>query len=326
MDRWRKRTTPEPPPVPPPATTRGIVQVCHPEWRGVRESTHAFGDPVVEQPDLATLASSLPQWREADITTIVIQGWPPGAEALARAAQPLDIRVLTVFHSAPTQHGVDAGEAEAVEAMLRLHDEGLVDRVATVKAGVRSSFAALGHDVVHLENRVPDVGDTSDHRTPRTGLHAGIFLHPMWRKNVTTQVLAAVELGATPHVMADPGVGYLANAGMVVHDELRRDEFLEVLATMHIALNVTLSECHPMLPMESYRLGVPCLLSRTSNLFFDDPELYDAATVGEADDPSAIAATARIILDDPDRLVVRANEALDRLDERARATWDAFVS
>jgi hypothetical protein len=290
----------------------------------VRSSALAFGDPVIESTDLAQLVELIDDIAAAGTSTIVIQGWPPGAAAFAEAASLEGIDVLTVFHSSPAQHGVDGGEAEAVAEMFELATSGVTRGVATVKAGTAEAYRAVGFDVTHLPNRVPELNEVEP-ATVSDGTNVGIFLHPMWRKNVTTQILAAHQLGWTPFVMGDPNVPYLSRNDLTILGELPRSEFLAIQAAMDITLNVTFSECHPMMPMESYRLGVPCLISRTSDLFTDDPELYEMTSVDRSDDPDAMAKAAILLLDRRDEAVARANEALDRLDARAASIWLAFT-
>jgi hypothetical protein len=320
--RTRDLVEVEPPPIP---HSDGILQICHPDWRGVRSSAAAFRDPVMCSDDLATLASRVAEIAGAGADTVVIQGWPPGAATFARAASAHGLVVHAVSHSAPTQHGVDAGEVEAFTEMLHLKSEGVIMHVGVVKAGVREAFATLGHDLHHVPNRVPDVG-RRQRRDPIGGdTNAGVFLHPMWRKNVTTQLLAIRQCGWTAHVMTDPAIPYLDSGDIVIHGELARDRFLDVVEAMTIMFNVTLSECHPMMPMESYRLGVPCLVSRTSDLFTEDAELYALTTVDRADDPGAIASAATHLLDRSGHAVELANRALDTIDARGEARWLEFT-
>jgi len=307
-----------------PQIDHGVLQVCHPDWRGVRSAALAFGDPVLESADLSQLVELVGDIAAAGASTIVIQGWPPGASPFAEAASRAGIDVLTVFHSSPAQHGVDGGEAEAVAEMFQLQTSGVTRGVATVKAGTAEAYRAVGFDVTHLPNRVPEVDDVEP-AVVSEGTNVGIFLHPMWRKNVTTQILAAHQLGWTPFVMDDPKVPYLSRTDLTILGELPRSEFLAIQAAMDITLNVTFSECHPMMPMESYRLGVPCLMSRTSDLFADDPELYEMTSIDRSDDPGAIARAANSLLDRSDEAVARANTALDRLDERAASIWLSFT-
>lgn len=307
-----------------PAIPDGVLQVCHADWRGVRTSAYAFRDPVIESSDLKRLSTHAEDLIDAGVSTVVIQGWPPNAPQFALAMASLDVRVLTVFHSSPAQHGVDPGEAEAVRDMLILHKDGIVDRIATVKAGVADAFSALGHDIVHVGNRIPIV-EPVEPATVAEGTNVGIFLYPMWRKNVTTQILAAHKLGWRPFVMDKPDVGYISRNDLTICGELPRNEFLPIQAAMDITLNVTLSECHPMQPMESYLLGVPCLMSRTSDLFADDPELWDLTTVDQADNPDAIATGAERLLGHTDEAVERATAALRRMDAVSKAQWLSFT-
>lgn len=307
-----------------PAVPDGVLQVCHPQWRGVRSSAIAFGDPVLEAQNLRTLVDHIPDIVAAGTSTLVIQGWPPNAAGLCSAASEAGLRVLTVFHSSPAQHGVDGGEAEAVGEMLELHSAGIVDAVATVKAGVAKSMRSLGYKITHIGNRVPQLGEIE--KTPvADGTNVGVLLYPMWRKNVTTQILAARLLGWRPFVMEDPKVPYLSPNDLTICGELPREEFLAIQAAMDISLNVTLSECHPMIPMESYRLGVPCLMSRTSDLFIEDPDLYELSTVDRADSPDAIAQAAERLLANSDEAVTMANASLDTLDHRSAELWRKFT-
>ncbi|MFV1963657.1 MAG: hypothetical protein ACC658_17760, partial [Acidimicrobiia bacterium] len=82
---------------------------------------------------------------------------------------------------------------------------------------------------------------------------------------------------------------------------------------------------HPMMPMESYRLGVPCLISGTSDLFIDDPRLSELTSVDEADNPAAIALAASRLLDNKDEAVALANAALDRTDQASAEQWRRFT-
>ena len=49
-----------------PEVPDGVLQVCHPDWRGVRSSAVAFGDPVLEASDFAARNEDSP---------IVCAGW-----------------------------------------------------------------------------------------------------------------------------------------------------------------------------------------------------------------------------------------------------------
>jgi hypothetical protein len=103
-------------------------------------------------------------------------------------------------------------------------------------------------------------------------------------------------------------------------------DFVRLQGSVDLNLYVSLSECHPMSPMESYLAGVPCLISRTSDLFRDDPDLWETVTVSEADDPTAIAASAHRLLDAGVEVVDRARGWIAAADIRAARRWAEFTN
>ena len=81
-----------------------------------------------------------------------------------------------------------------------------------------------------------------------------------------------------------------------------------------------------MIPIESYLLGVPCLISRTSSLFTDDPEFLALTSVVELDDPQRIADGAKALDEARHEAVTRAVASLRRVDAEAAGAWAAFGS
>ena len=110
------------------------------------------------------------------------------------------------------------------------------------------------------------------------------------------------------------------------HGDLAWETFVGLQASMDLNMNVTLSECHPMSPMESYLAGVPCLVSATSALFRGDADLYAITTVPEADNPRSIADAARRLLADRTEAVARAQSWMSVHDGEAGQRFTAFIS
>ena len=302
-----------------------VVQVCHPDWRGIKTAAQAFATPIVESRDFAPHAEALTdEFVERGVSTLVVQAWPPGSAALLEAAARRGIGTRVISHSSMAQHGTDAGEGEAVAEVFALLAHGSVEKVGFVKDGLAESFRSMGYPAVYVPNRIPvlpeytttDLGD---------GIHIGILLDPYWRKNVTTQVGAAAILNATVHVNRLPHVSYLGRLGVIEHGDVPWMEYIGLQASMNLNMNVTLSECHPMAPMESYLSGVPCLVSTTSALFRDDRDLYEMTTVAEADNPRSIAEKASTVLENRAEVTDRAVAWLRKHDQEATERFAAFV-
>jgi len=322
----RREASPAPPLRLPEGVTGPTLAVCHPEWRGVRTAARAFGDPLVESADAGIHARAIiDAARDGGASTLVVHAFPPGADRLLTLAKTAGLHTRAVAHSSPAQHGAEVWEAAAVDRVIALARDGVVDRVGFVKAGVAEVFSGMGIDAVHTPNRAPRF-DPFDPLDLGPGKHIGVFAAPFWRKNVVTQLAAVSLMGeVTAHVLERPVIGYLDALDIVEHGEVPWPDFVRLQGSVDLNLYVSLSECHPMSPMESYLAGVPCLISRTSDLFRDDPDLWKTVTVSEADDPTAIAASARRLLDAGTDVVDRAREWITAADAHAARRWAEFT-
>ena len=310
-----------------PTDDPGVVIVCHPDWRGVRTAALSFREPTVECDDLDRWGNEIISGlRSNAVRTVVVHGFPPGSAAFVRAAHTAGMGTRVVLHSSMAQHGAEAGEAAVADEVLALVRSSALDRVGFVKAGIAESFTALGYPASYVPNRAPDLPD-HERRDVGPGLNVGIFAEPFWRKNVVTQLGAVALLDdATAHVIRRPDVEYLDHLRLVDHGEVPWDEFISLQASMDINLYVTLSECHPLSPIESYMTGVPALLSRTSDVFRSDERLWDLTSVEIPDDPSEIAAALRRLIEHADEARERAGRWIARADASAAERWREFVS
>ena len=302
-----------------------VFSVCHPDWRGVRAATLAFGTAMIETDDLETDAMSILQSaREANLETVIIQGWPSGAGAFARHAAASDIKVKVVVHSSMAQHTAEQGEAAAIDEVVGLAREGVINEVGFVKIGVSQVFSKAGIPSKYVPNRVPQV-EVADRVELGPGFHVGVFAEPIWRKNLGTQLGAVSIMDGVAHVLSTP-VGVPAIGPMREHGVTGPRQFLRLLAATQLNLNVTLSECYPMTPMESYVLGVPCLISRTSDVFRSDPDLWELTSIDELDNPESIAAAAKRLMDHRDEALARAENWLTAADTIAAESWAEFTA
>lgn len=305
-----------------------VAVVCHPAWRGVRTAAHSSRAPVIETTDVGAGGEHLVRrLRDAGVEVLVVHGFPPGSDELIRRAAAAGLATRCILHSSMAQHGAEAGEAEVVDRVLALAAEGPLGRVGFVKEGLAEAFAALGHQVAYVPNRVPVLPRLDKLDLGGDALNVGVFAEPFWRKNVVTQLGAVALLDrARAHVLVLPEVGYLGALQVVEHGLLPWEEFLALQGSVDLNLYVTLSECQPQTPLESYAAGIPCLFSRTSALFRDDPELWELSTVDEDDNPRAIAGGAKRLLAATDTAVARAQAWMKLWDGRAVERWQEFVA
>ena len=304
-----------------------VVGVCHPDWRGVRTAAYTFGVPVVEAADVAAPASGLVEvMAEAGVEVLVVQGFPPGTPVLLAEAHRRGLATRCVHYSSTAQHGAGPSEWAIADDLVNLARRGILGGLGFAKEGMAEAFEALGHPAAFVPVRIPALPGVRPVKLERGQTHVGVFAEAFWRKNLVTQLTAtALVENAVAHVLELPPIGYLDGLAVVEHGVVPYEAFLPLLAGVDINLYVTLSECLPLTPLESYLVGVPCLASRTSVLFRDDPELWDLSTVDELDNPRAVAAAAARLLAHREQAVLRAGLWMERWDGYAAGLWNDFV-
>ena len=91
--------------------------------------------------------------------------------------------------------------------------------------------------------------------------------------------------------------------GVVSETALPHDELMACLPKMNCNLYVTMSECSPVLPLESLSVGVPCLVSATSHPFRESEFLVESLVVPRVDDVWEIARHIRRAIECRDAIV-----------------------
>ncbi|MEM6943717.1 MAG: hypothetical protein AAF565_08215 [Pseudomonadota bacterium] len=320
------------------------VALYVPRWRGVAFSTLTLFEqclPVpagreehpeeIGQEDVQDYARIL---AETGARHFVISGGDLFNLKLVDAVQALipDARFDLLWHSNFLQMG-EEHDWNLLRHWLHALRDGQVTRVGVVKAGLEQWFAGLGIEAVHVPNIVPienlnvDPAQTAASRTPITELNAdpsteteghapslGLWLSGSspYRKTPLA-ALAAIPLipGARLRAAGLDEVArhYATEARLpferIWPEPLPRSVLHRQMRETTLTLYVTLSECAPMLPLESFALGVPCIIGPASDLFRDDEVLREALVVTRPLSPAAIAERAQDV-------IARRSEVLER--------------
>ena len=104
-----------------------------------------------------------------------------------------------------------------------------------------------------------------------------------------------------------------------------QNEMPKYLSQMHLNLYVTLSECCPMLPLESLAEGVPCLIGPNSHLFEDSPYLLDRLVVRYPDRNEVIAHYIRQALAERDDIVAAYSRWAPKYSARSQESVAEFL-
>jgi hypothetical protein len=311
------------------------VGLVHPDWRGVRAATEqhlSYVLAVPEQPpedDVAELAERI---AATGVPAVVSAGLPPGHRALVRALHDRGVRCLVTWHATLLQHGEPVNR-DALEHNVALAREGVIERIGFVKAGMASAFARRGIAAATVLNhlrRPPRPAPAADGTLRSAGLWS---VAPVWRKPPYAMLAACAELDPVPVVHAsgqDPALVALAamlgvplevSAGPVAAEQMPT-----ALAACDVNLYVTLSECAPMLALESLAAGRPCLIGPVTHYFDEDAYLEERLVVERPDRHERIAAAMRRVAAEHDDLMRHVREQWwPSYQARARRSVAAFV-
>jgi glycosyltransferase involved in cell wall biosynthesis len=305
-----------------------VVAVVPPNWLGVTTSTRN-GFPNVlfcsdQQPEPGKVAEEI---LRRGFSTVVFSDVPGVFPQVARAlrARSASVRLLVHYHGSLVQN-VPPEIRQRFRAVLDLARGGMVEKVGCAKAGMADVLQRMGVRACYLPYRVERPGQVT-HRAAGSPRKVGVFVREILLKNVYTQSAAACLLrDVEVHVNDPPDLSCVPSGPKVVaHGKLPYEEFLHLLGQMDLNLYASLSECYPMVVVESLIRGVPCLTSHTHEIFAHDRELGELLIVPAHDNPVAIAEQAERVLADREAIGRRCEAYALELNRCAEALLNEFV-
>ncbi len=286
---------------------RKPVALYVPRWTGVATSTRHLFDQALPVPENATIH---PQDLTADdidryarvllasgATHFVVSGGDTFFLDLIRQVHKYErgARFDLLWHSNFLQMG-EPHDWSLLVPWLRAAEDGLVRRIGVVKEGLDAFFRSMGLDCVFVPNVLR--GDPDEITLSPNEDSVGLWLSgsSSYRKVPYASIMAVKAVEG----MALKGSGLDERARTIVatlrvpfkrlwSHVLPQSQLRHEMRSTAVTLYVTLSECSPMLPLESFQEGVPCLVGPSSHLFRDDPVLSEALIVKDPLSPGLIA-------------------------------------
>lgn len=312
------------------------IALAHPEWLGIRSSATQMFDNLACISDVLTpsMAQKLAALLiEKKPSAVVFHGFPYTyqhlVEALHREAR--NIPLYAVWHGTFMQASEDYAW-RSLRLVCSLQRQGKIRRIGCVKRGQEEILRGNGVDAGFLLNsyrQVPMKASVVEDRS----IKLGIWSISELKHKPPYEMLAAASLIDGAKV-----VGSMASSRMlefceefgIEHEFLGKmvaqPDMPRHLATCHLNLYVTLNECAPMLPLESFAVGVPCIIGPNTPYFTDDAYLREKLVVRVPDDASEIAARIRGALVARDEIITAYREYALRHNEVSAHTIREFLS
>jgi hypothetical protein len=312
------------------------IALVVPKWYGITSATSHLFPVVLPIPSRLTAraAARVARLLIASETPRVVYGaFAPGmlalVEQLAHACPRIEQYALC--HSSLMQQG-ERTSWLSLKMLMELARAGTIRRIGFVKAGMAELLQAIGVPASFVGNAIHAI--PAGPSTPRPGgPHLGIWAvnASVWRKLPFAMLAAARTIPGAQVTIggANARVREFAKTFGIVAEIHERpfppSEMPERLGAMHVNLYVTLSECAPMVPLESLAVGVPCLFGPNSHLLEDHRYLHDRLVVPYPDRHEVIARYIRRALEERETIISEYRAYLPRYLERSRRSVAEFL-
>lgn len=276
---------------------KDYIALVNPYWMGVRNATEELFDNVVHctelyrKKDINAIGKKIV---DLNIKEVIFSGFCIGWKELCIYLRKHNVVLKTFFHGSHSQVTEPYGWTRNME-IFELHKKGIIDKMATCKESLVDFYKNQGCDMTLLKNRVsfkPKI-TKGNNKIKRIGIYAAKSAD--FRKNIFDQI-AAISLLNDKDIVIDmvPTMNqvlvFCELLGLKIEGSdksLKRDELLKRMSKNDINLYVTFSECAPMLPIESFSSGVPCLTGNNHHYFKNTP-LEDYLVVSNEASPIEI--------------------------------------
>lgn len=312
-----------------------ILAVCHPHWQGVYSASKGQASNLLLLPETSIegINSILIDITNFHPKYIILNGFWEGYDLFVRIVKHYlpDSLIYYVHHGSFYQMLEDKKLPNTLSTVFDLHRKGKIDRIGFVKQGMDSAFQKFGIDSHLVLNRVYQNRAKYYHSWAHP-INAFIPASDHLRKNLHTQIIAALMIQEIDeiHTIGPVNMEYLkkSNANLkriFVHNSLSHDQVLDIIDQSTFTIYVTISECAPMVLLESFAAGVPCISGATHGILSDNKFLTEMLVVNEEDSPHAIVDSIMMVKEHYEQIkeeIIKFNEIYD---QKAKTSYTSFL-
>ena len=298
----------------------------NPEWTGVSNATiELFENSIpcgelINRKEINAIKNAIVN---SNIKEVILSGFCIGWYKLAILLHDEGVIVKTYFHGSHTQY-LDKYGWKRNEEIYILNKKGIVKEMAFCKESIINFYKDKGCNVTFLRNLV-----NIDYKLKKTGkkndeFRVGVYaVKPtVFNKNVFTDLASIyfikqklkdkkVVVDVVPNSDSVKVFCHFLGIELIGVDKgVPRKELLKRMSECDITLYVTFSECAPMLPLESFYVGTPCITGNNHH-YFKGTELEDYLVVTNEDDATMIADKALLCINNREKVLSLYNKFND---------------
>ena len=226
-----------------------------------------------------------------------------------------NIKIKTFWHGSHSQI-LDTYGWERNMEIIDLHRKGYIDVAAICKESLKDFYENEKIKTKFITNKVEvDKNLKIETKGNQDKLKIGIYAAKCedWRKNMFAS-MAAVSLIPNASIDMVPLTEKAEEFAKLLkvditglNKNLKREELIKRMAQNDVNLYVTFSECSPMLPLESFETGVPCITGN-NNHYFKDGILHEYTVVNNEESPEKIKEKILLSIKNKDKIIQEYNK------------------
>jgi glycosyltransferase involved in cell wall biosynthesis len=215
--------------------------------------------------------------------------------------------------------------------IMDLYNEGLVDAFGFVRSTMYEFYTKVGFKSYYLQNNVikDNKGKTANNKNKKVTI--GIYnADSRELKNIYTSLSAIRMVDNSKADIVPINDGATQFAKMIgldfdsINDYIPNEELLKRIQKNDINIYPTYTENSPMFPLESFEMGVPCLLGN-NNDYFVDTELGSYIILEKEDDPIYIRDRIKYVLENREYVMKLYREWKKSFDKKCQSLVDEFI-
>jgi mannosyltransferase OCH1-like enzyme len=277
------------------------IVIHNPKWLGTTYATKELFENLISIPEIDNyecckrIAQKICNKKTP---LVVFSGFAIGWEKIARHLKKInnDIIIKVIWHGSNSLHIEDYDWLRFTE-IIKLHNDKIIKSIGFVKKSMTEFYRLKGYRVEFIMNNVHLQKDkylSIDSNNRKQKVKIGLYASGnRWTKNFYNQ-LAAASLVSNAIVDCIPSNGKVYEFAEIldlniigINKPIPREELLKRMSDNDINIYVTFTECAPMLPLESFELGVPCITGNNHH-YWENHELRKYLVVEEIDNVLAI--------------------------------------
>ncbi|MCL2355384.1 MAG: hypothetical protein FWC68_05960 [Oscillospiraceae bacterium] len=294
------------------------IAVHHPKWLGVTVATKELFKNTLELKELSdpseasTIAKLLCSKKPTTIYfSALAEGWIEVIKEIKKINNNIIIKVIW--------HGSNALLSEPYDfkvfyELLQAQKDNIVNQIAFVKKSMYEYYKQKGFNAYFLMNTINlkhknELHSSKTKPNPSQPIKIGLYSSGnRWVKNAYNQ-LAAISLlpnYETDIVPKSEEIEQYANLLNInitgVSRHLPRESLLKRLELNDLNIYVTFTECAPLLPLESFELGIPCITGNNHH-YWENTELEKYLIVDKTDNIIEINKKINYCLENKEKIM-----------------------